>query len=114
MDVDLLDGTWLLEYFAWRNESKIATVLLLVLLSKTQIYSFKKIQNVSQTFSDGLFSPSFLLFSELDLVLLLLLLLLEDEELEDDLESCLLKLNFDTDPLETSVSWENMKVKQNT
>lgn len=57
----------------------------------------------SQTFSAGLFSGSFLFFSELDL-LLLLLLLLEDEELEEDLESCLLKLSFDTDPLDTSIS----------
>lgn len=55
------------------------------------------------TFSDGLFSPSFLFFSELDL-LLPLLLLLEDEELEEDLESCLLKLSFDTDPFDTSIS----------
>ena len=55
------------------------------------------------TFSDDLFSPSFLLFSELDL-LLTLLLLLEDEELEEDLESCLLKLSFDTETLDTSIS----------
>lgn len=50
------------------------------------------------TFSEGLFSASFLLFSELDL-LLLLLLLLEDDELEEDFESCLLKLSFERDPL---------------
>lgn len=49
------------------------------------------------TLSDGLFSASFLLFSELDL--LLLLLLLEDEELEEDFESCLFKLSFERDPL---------------
>lgn len=57
-----------------------------------------------RTFSTGLFSDSFLLFSELDLLLLLLLLLLEDEELEEDFESCLVKLSFDTDPLDTSIS----------
>lgn len=68
---------------------------------KTNFF-FKNIENRSGTFSEGLFSPSFLLFSELDL--LLPLLLLEDEELEEDLESCLLKLSFDTDPLATSTS----------
>lgn len=57
----------------------------------------------SHTFSIVLFSGSFLLFSELDL-LLLLLLLLEEEELEEDLESCLLKLSFDTVTLDTSIS----------
>ncbi|KAF3852556.1 hypothetical protein F7725_005911 [Dissostichus mawsoni] len=51
-----------------------------------------------------------MLFSELDL--LLLLLLLEEEELEEDLESCLLKLSFDTDPLDTSISWgHNMRIQ---
>lgn len=49
------------------------------------------------TLSTGLFSASFLLFSELDL--LLLLLLLEDEELEEDFESCLFRLSFERDPL---------------
>lgn len=53
---------------------------------------------MTPTFSADLFSASFLLFSELDLVALLL----DDEELEEDLESCLLKLNFDG--LETSIS----------
>lgn len=53
---------------------------------------------MTHTFSADLFSASFLLFSELDLVALLL----DDEELEEDLESCLLKLNFDG--LETSIS----------
>lgn len=53
---------------------------------------------MTSTFSADRFSASFLLFSELDLVALLL----DDEELEDDLESCLLRLNFDG--LETSVS----------
>lgn len=57
------------------------------------------LQNSHSTFSDGLFSLSFLLFSGL----LLPLLLLEDEELED-LESCLLKVIFDTVPFDTSMS----------
>lgn len=57
--------------------------------------------NLTPTFSAGLFSPSFLLFSELDLVVVLLL---DDEELEEDLESCLFKLSFDTDTLDTSTS----------
>lgn len=63
---------------------------------------------MSCTFSEGLFSASFLLFSELDL--LLLLLLLEDDELEEDLESCLLKLSFERDPL-ASISWRGKKKK---
>lgn len=58
-------------------------------------------KNLTPTFSAVLFSPSFLLFSELDLVVLLLL---DDEELEEDLESCLLKLSFDTGALDTSTS----------
>lgn len=67
------------------------------------LFLFKRFKTQPCTFSEDLFSPSFLLFSELDL-LLTLLLLLEDEELEEDLESCLLKLSFDTDTLDTSIS----------
>lgn len=71
-------------------------------LLQTKFILKKRKLNTWRTFSEGLFSASFLLFSELDL--LLPLLLLEDEELEEDLESCLLKLSFDTDPLDTSMS----------
>lgn len=69
------------------------------------------INKASSTFSDGLFSASFLIFSELDL--LLPLVLLEDEELED-LESCLFKLSFDTELFDISMSsGQKNKTKQN-
>jgi hypothetical protein len=48
-----------------------------------------------------------LLFSEwMDLLLPLLLLLLlgDEEELDEDLESCLLRLNLDADPFGISMS----------
>ncbi len=84
----------------------------MIFLRTRKIILFQKYKNVFCTFSGGLFSASFLLFSELDL--LLLLLLLEDEELEEDFESCLLKLSFDTDPLDTSISWGYTIIMQDT